>query len=221
MLKAVSPPLCLSGHPSNPKCRWDNCRIPHAGFGWRYGADSATPRWQPGQHWNQLCHDGNHRSLDTGGAGSVDPRRFASWRFGVHGHHACRASWQHNIRPYKQCGSGVAGADRSSDGPHRNRSHTWRPVDNEQPGSRHPEPGHRSQTVAGHCEWPERQPRALRANDHNHFLFQLRPASWDHRRHRSSHPGDCRVRRRVWAVVLWELQLPQPPAANPGQRVWL
>lgn len=211
-LKNVS--LRHPGHPSNPKRGWDTHRIPSAGTGRRHGADPASPRWQPGQHRDQLCHDGDHRPSDAGGAGTVDPRRPAGWGCGVHQHSTRRAPRQHYVRPNKQCGSGVARAHRGTDGAHSNRGDARRSADHERPDVRKSGSGRRRQTVAGDSE--RRQSGALRANHHHRFLLQLLPASRNHRRHRSSDPSDRRVRRRL-RPLLRKLQLPQPPTANPSE----
>lgn len=202
---------CLLGHPPAPKCRRNTCRILNTRSGRRHGSDSASPRWQPRQYRNQLRHNSNHGPPDTGGPNPVNPRSLVGWRFGVRRHRSCRAAQQHNLCPYKQCGSGVAGADWGSDGTHCDGGDARGPADYEQPGAGGPVPGRWLQAAADGEQ--QLQSGALRAN--LHVLFQLRSASWNHRRHRGSDPGNSCVCRRVRPLVR-KLQFPQPPAANPG-----
>lgn len=209
--------LLLSGHPPNPKCRWDTYRILNTGIGWWHGADSAPSGWQPGHYRDQLCHIGIHRPPDAGGASTVNPRCPVGWWVSIHWYSTCWAAQQHNIRPHKQCGSRVARAHCSADGSYCNRGNSWRSADHEQPTTRESGSGRWQQTTAGDGERRQRQPRALRVNHHHHVFVQLFPASRDHWWHWCSDPSNCSVCRRVWPLLLRELQLPPPLAANPGQ----
>lgn len=132
---------CLLGHSSNPKCRWNTCRILNTRSGRWYRSDSASPRCHPRQYRNQLRHNSIHGPPVSGGPSSVDPRSLVGGRLCVRWHRSRRAARQHHLRPYKQCGSGVTRPDRCSDGTHCNGGNARGPADHERPGSGESGPG--------------------------------------------------------------------------------